>query len=297
MKKYFFIGHATYDMTLPVLKYPKENQKIKTNKKVECGGGSAANAAVLFSRWGEKAYFIGAVGNDYYGKRVIGAFKYNNVNTKYMSKVKGKFTSTSFIVAASESGRRTIITFKDDKLKMNNKIFVDRPDVLYFDGDHLENSLALIGKYKYALKIIDAGSIKEETLTLCPLMDYVVCSKNFAEELTNKKIDIKKKASITTVLKLLENKFGNKVVITLEEHGSFAKINNKYTLIPSIKVKAVDSTGAGDIYHGAFTYFISNGYDLKETMRLANITGALSVTKLGSRFSMPTLDEVLNYDK
>jgi len=297
MKKYFCIGHATYDMTLPVYSYPAENSKIKTNRKVECGGGSSANSSVLLSMWKEKAYFIGAVGNDYYGKRVIGAFKYHKVNTKYLSKVKNCYTSTSFIVSSMEKGKRTIITFKDSNLKMDNKIFVDRPDVILFDGEHLDNSLALIGKYPEALKIIDAGSVKEETLILCPLMDYVVCSKNFAEEISGKKIDVTKKQTITTVCKILEKKFDTKVVITLEEHGSFAKIENKYVLVPSITVKAVDSTGAGDIYHGAFTYFISKGYDLEKTMRLSNISGALSVTKIGSRFSIPALEEVLSYDK
>ena len=67
-------------------------------------------------------------------------------------------------------------------------------------------------------------------------------------------------------------------------------------IIPSIKVKALDSTGAGDIFHGAFTYFISNGYSLYDTIRYASITGAISVTRIGSRLSIPELDEVINYD-
>ena len=74
------------------------------------------------------------------------------------------------------------------------------------------------------------------------------------------------------------------------------QIDNQYEIIPSIKVKAIDSTGAGDIFHGAFTYFIANHYSLREAIRLASITGAISVTRIGSRNSIPMLSEVLDYD-
>ena len=79
--------------------------------------------------------------------------------------------------------------------------------------------------------------------------------------------------------------------------GKTPSVINKYKIIPSIKVKAVDATGAGDIFHGAFAYFISNGYNLEDAIRLSSITGAISVTRIGSRNSIPTLKEVLEYDK
>ena len=72
---------------------------------------------------------------------------------------------------------------------------------------------------------------------------------------------------------------------------------DQYTIIPSIKVKALDSTGAGDIFHGAFTYFIGNGYSLKDAIHYASITGGISVTRIGSRYSIPELEEVLGYDE
>ena len=72
------------------------------------------------------------------------------------------------------------------------------------------------------------------------------------------------------------------------------KYNNEYLIIPSIKVKALDSTGAGDIFHGALAYFLINNYTLDKAVSLANITGALSVKKIGSRNSMPDLEEVLS---
>ena len=94
----------------------------------------------------------------------------------------------------------------------------------------------------------------------------------------------------------LHDYFQNTVVITLEDKGSFTKLND-YEIIPSVKVQAVDSTGAGDIFHGAFTYFIGNGYSLKNAIHYASITSAISVTRVGARISIPELSEVLNYDE
>lgn len=297
MKKIFCIGHATYDITMPVENYPKENSKIKTYSKIECGGGSSANQAVLLSRWGEKAYFIGAVGDDIYGERIKASFQNDKVSTRYFKTKQGVYTSTSFILANIKNGKRTITTFKDKNLKYINKTILTKPDVMVFDGEHLETSLSLIKKCKNAIKIIDAGSYKESIITLCEYMDYIVCSKDFAEQYTGLKIDSKDISSVTKAYKVLEENFNAIIVITLEAEGSFAKIDNTYKLIPSIKIKAIDSTGAGDIYHGAFTYFISNGFPLSKTMYLANVAGALSVSKLGSRYSIPTKEEVIKYDK
>ena len=94
--------------------------------------------------------------------------------------------------------------------------------------------------------------------------------------------------------KLVED-FNNNVIITLESSGSFTKYNGEYIIVPSIKIKPIDSTAAGDIYHGALTYFLMNDYDLLKSMKLANITGALSTLKIGGRYSIPDLEEVLNY--
>ena len=88
--------------------------------------------------------------------------------------------------------------------------------------------------------------------------------------------------------------FKNNIIITLESFGTFTEIDGEYKIIPSIKAKSIDSTGAGDIFHGAFTYFIANGFSLEAAILLSNITGALSVEKLGSRYSVPELQEVIN---
>ncbi len=295
--KIFCIGHAVYDITLPLEKFPIENTKTRIEEKMECAGGSSSNCAVLLSRWGEKAYFIGTIGDDTYGRAIKKDFVLNKVDIRYLYINKKVNTSSSYILVSQNNGKRTIITHVDDNLLSNLKLVRTKPDVIYLDGNEYELSLRIMKKNKKAIKIIDAGKYTENMVKLCHKVDYLVCSNNFAQDYTKKKLDYKDINNITQIYKELEKDFKCNIVITLESYGSFAKINNEYKLVPSIKVDVVDSTGAGDIYHGAFTYFITNGYSLEESMRLANITGALSVTKLGSRNSIPKLEEVLNYDK
>ena len=86
--------------------------------------------------------------------------------------------------------------------------------------------------------------------------------------------------------------FSNTIVVTLEAKGCLYKMNGEIKIMPSIKVKPVDSTGAGDIFHGAFTFGIAKGYDFEKVLKLSNIAGAISVSRIGTRASIPTLEEM-----
>ena len=104
-----------------------------------------------------------------------------------------------------------------------------------------------------------------------------------------------KDRNVRTLMKIydeLKKTFKGEVIITLEDHGCFTYLDG-YKLIPSIEVDNQDSTGAGDIYHGAFTYCIAKEYDIITSMKISNIAGALSVTRIGGRYSIFELDEVM----
>jgi len=94
----------------------------------------------------------------------------------------------------------------------------------------------------------------------------------------------------------LQNRYPNAtIVVTLEEHGALYQAGNQIKIMPGLKCTAVDTTGAGDIFHGAFTYGIANGFDMEKTVMISNIAAGLSVQKMGSRLSIPSLSEVLDY--
>lgn len=286
------IGHASYDITLPVEAYPKENTKNRIQERIECGGGPACNAAYLLSKWHMKTAFAGVVGDDYYGNKIEEELHTIGMDLTYFEKRKEKRTTSSYIIANVSTGSRTILTSKDKDLTYSIKEIDMHPDVILVDGEELEVSKQVLLDNPKAISVLDAGRVRESTLALGSLVSYFICSKDFAESYTNLSIDTEKMDTLIQVYEKLKTDFKTTIIITLEDKGCFTKLED-YEIIPSIKVKAIDSTGAGDIFHGAFTYFIASGYSLRQSLSLANITGAISVTRIGSRYSMPTLEEVL----
>lgn len=294
--KFVCIGHATYDTTLPIDMFPEENKKVRIPKKIECGGGPASNAAYLLSKWGMDTTFIGIVGNDFYGNNVIKEFNNIGVNTEYIEKNKDIDTDSSYIVSNLNNGSRTIVTAKQKTIdELIEPVEIHDADIILVDGEHYLTAKKVLLDNPNAVSVLDAGRVNEATKELGKIVTYLVCSKDFAEDFTNKKININDKESLIFAYETLKMYFNTNIIITLEANGSFTKIDD-YEIIPSIKVTPLDSTGAGDIFHGAFTYFIANNYPLRKAIQLASITGALSTTKIGSRYAMPELDEVLEKD-
>ena len=293
--KILCIGGSAWDITLPISNYPIENKKYRIEKKYECGGGSANNAAYLLGLWGNDVYLASSIGNDIYATKIKEELEKVNVNTTYFEE-KDYPTTTSYIINNLNNGSRTIITNKHPLMKFSTEFKIPiNPDIIFVDGNDYEMSLKMFNENPDAIKIIDAGSLKNGTKELCKLCDYVVCSNDFARDYTGINFKCSEFDKVKEAYQNLEQDFSGKIIITLEEYGSFTKIENEYKVIPSIKVNSVDSTGAGDIYHGAFTHFIANNYSYLDSIKYANIAGALSVEKIGSKNSMPTKDEVLSY--
>lgn len=290
------VGHSTFDTTLPMNEYPIENTKNRVEKHIECGGGPASNGAYLLQKWGMPTTICSVVGDDYYGGRIIDDFIQVGADIRYLEKMKDHFTDSSYIIANMGNGSRTIITSKDAKVRKLSQDVLDKCDVILIDGEHPETAHQVLDNNPDAISVIDASRVNDDTKALCKKVKYIVCSHEFAEDFTDKNLNYDDIDLLTEVHKELADYFKTNIIITLESKGSFTIIDGNYKIIPSIKVKALDSTGAGDIFHGAFTYFIGMGYSLYEAIRLSSITAAISVTRIGSRFSIPTLEEVLEYD-
>ena len=295
--KVICVGHSTFDTTLPMSEYPTENVKYRIPRHIECGGGPASNGAYLMAKWGMDVAIASVVGNDYYGEKVEEDFKNIGADTTYLEKKEGHDTTSSFIIANMSNGSRTIITSKKPPIRKLQQEIKEKADVILIDGEHPETALEVLDNNPDAISVIDASRLNDDTKLLGKKVKYLVCSHEFAEDFSGLKTSDLNIEELTEIHKKLEEYFQNNVIITLEANGSFTKINGEYKIIPSIKVKALDSTGAGDIFHGAFTYFVANNYPLEEAIHYASIAGAISVTRIGSRFSIPNLYEVIDYDK
>lgn len=293
--KILCVGHSAYDITTPLESFPKENTKNRVHERIECGGGPAGNAAYLLAKWGLDVYFAGIVGNDLYGKKIRDEFRTIGVNTDYLQLSDEHITTTSHIIANKANGSRTILTYRPSNMKMADVNIDINPDIILIDGQEYEMSKKLIKQYPDALTIIDAGRDRKEVKELCYMADYVVCSKEFCELVSG--ITIMDKTSLDAALNNLESEFNTNIIVTLEDEGCAYKNNGVVTIVPTIKVKAIDSTGAGDIFHGAFAYGIANNWPLEKTLKYANAAGAMSVTRIGGRnsiFSKEEMDEVFN---
>jgi sulfofructose kinase len=296
--KILCIGNASYDITVPYDGFPIENTKNRVAEVIENGGGPASNAAFLLGKWGMDTTFVGGIGKDDFGMRIVDELKSAGVNTNYIEFDDDAKTTLSIVIVNKNTGSRTTIAHRDSKMGLVKNYSDISADVILVDGQELEVSMEVIENNPNAITIIDAGRCNDNVIALAKKVKYLVCSKNFAEDFTKIKIDFDNPQSIIDIYSIMVREFKNNIIITLEAKGCLYMIDDKIKLMPSISVKAVDTTGAGDLFHGAFTYCIANNFDLEKSLKISNITGALSVTKMGSRNSVFSLDEVMEvYEK
>lgn len=294
--KILCIGHSSWDMTVPVDDYPIENTKYRFSEKYSAGGGPASNAAYLLGKWGMETVIATTIGSDDFGTKIKKEFQDIKVNTEYIETNYEKETSFSFILINKKNGSRTVFNVATEHPALKKLNYDFTPDIIFTDGHDYGATQNAISKYQNAISVIDAGRITPELLELCKYIKYIVCSKGFAETVTGMKFDFNNPQSLVNVYTKLQNKYPNSnLTITLEEHGCLYTSGNEIKIMPGLKLTPVDTTGAGDIFHGAFTYGLANGFDMDKIVTFANIAAGLSVTKMGSRLSIPSLSEVMDY--
>ncbi len=292
------IGHATYDISIPVDNYPQENGKYYLKDKLESSGGGAANAAFLLAKWNVETYFSGAVGYDDFGTYIKKEMEKSNIKSPFIETSYDKKTSTSFILINNTTHTRTIFNIEPEEFHLKKYEYDIDPNVIYIDGYEYSASTTALNKYQKAISVMDASAPTKEMMALAREVNYILCSIEFAEGVAGAKIDFNNPVTLLTVYKRVKERYpNNEIVITLKEKGALYCINNEIKQMPPLSVKEIDRTGAGDIFRAAFTYAIGQGYDLEKAIRVANIAGGLSTSRLGGKDSIPILSEVIqNYE-
>lgn len=287
--KVICIGHATYDVVLKVDEYPLENTKNRIEGSVCCGGGPASNAAYLLGKWGIDTYFAGLVGDDYPAQVIKKEFEYVNVHLDYFKMDKDYITTKSYVIVNSKNASRTSLATQTKKKYLDNVDITIKPDIILIDGQEYELSKKVIENNPKAKVVIDAGRCTEEVIELCKMSDYIVCSKTFAKEYA-------KSEELDTIFKVLKNDFDGEIIVTLEEEGC-AYYDSGIKIVKGLTLAAVDTTAAGDIFHGAFVYGLTQKWDMYKILTFANTTSGLSVTRLTGRksiFPLRKVEEVYN---
>jgi sulfofructose kinase len=288
------IGHASYDISVFVSGYPAENSKAETDLLLEAGGGPSANAAYLLSFWGAACAFAGLVGDDSYGRRVVAELEVVGAGVSLVERREGHPTPVSVVVVNRENGSRTIVNRKAPHGALHltaGALAGMSPKVLLFDGHEPQASLVALAAFPETKSVLDAGSLRDGTAALAGKVDYLVSSERYARQVCDI-ASLDDESNRRACLEELRRRYGNTVVVTLGERGLIADDGGGYFTMPAFKTRAVDTTGAGDVFHGAFAYGIARQMTFRETLRLASMAASLSVAKQGTRASFPGLTEV-----
>ncbi len=278
------VGHASYDLVFSVAHHPAEDEKISAEGFVSCGGGPAANAAVTVAKLGFEACFAGFLGLDIYGEKHYQELLELGVHTNLI--IRGSSPTPLSTILVKPDGRRALINYKGDTLPLSSGI-IDfssvTPRVVLFDGHepHLSSSLLERTQTENIPTVLDAGSVHEGTLALMENVDYLVCSEKFARQFAgDEEIALARLAEISPA-----------VVITLGERGLIWRRGQEQGILPAFPVNAIDTTGAGDAFHGAFAAAVSCDMNWLDVLRYASAAGSICCTKIGARSGLPSREE------
>lgn len=286
------VGAASYDFVFRVQHHPKPNEKSSADAFIRCGGGPAANASVMVSRMGLKSAFAGYLGSDIFGQVHLEELHSEGVNTELV--VRGEYLTPVSCVIVKPSGERSIVNYRlaDSILHRDSTDLSNlHPRVILFDGHEPELSVALLNQARDMgiTTVLDAGSLNKGTSQLFDKVDYLVCSETFAHEFSEAS------SPESAMEKLISH--ARSVVITLGKNGLIWKNADGEGRIPAFPVQVTDSTGAGDVFHGAFAGCLAMGKEWNEILIYSSAAAALSCTQLGARTGIPEGAEVEKFLK
>lgn len=281
------VGHAAFDLTMTVERHPGPDDKIEATGLLECGGGPAANAAVAVARLGGTAALACYLGEDHAGCKHWSELQREGVHTGLV--VRGGFPTPLSLVIVKPDGSRSVINHKTRTPPLEpHQIDWKRysPKVILMDGHepYLSAPIMEWARRCGVTTVLDAGSVREGTRELAGQVDYLVASARFAHDFTRKKDE-------WMALEMLKN-IAPTAVITLGGRGCIWASRDQAGSFPAFSISAVDTTGAGDVFHGAFALGIARQFPLPEVLLLASAAAAVSCTRPSARLSIPFLQEI-----
>ena len=280
MKKVVGLGACVYDTLISCENYPKEDTKQRAENVFVSGGGPVSNALVVMSKLGVRAEYIGVLAKDAAGDYLLKDFADCGVGIDDIVRA-GSRSFTSYILLSESGNTRTCVFDRgdvpDDPLLLDFTR-LDGADVLHLDGNSLQCALAA-AKYAQAhgIKVsLDAGGLYEGIENLLPYIEILIPSAEFAQGITGKK-------DIAGAMQTLQNRYSPEVlVVTDGKNGGFywEECPKHYN---AVKVKAVDTNGAGDTFHGAFLVAYLQGKTVEQSCCYASVVSAYKCTYFGAR--------------
>ncbi|MBI3952179.1 MAG: ribokinase [Acidobacteria bacterium] len=285
-------GLNAMDYLITVPHYPAFNTKVELINYALRPGGQTATALTALARLGCRTRYIGAVGSDDLGQWQLASLAEAGIEHSRVKIVEGATSQLAFIIIDQQTGERTIIWKRDERLTMRPEALdreaVTSGRILHLDGHDVAASIqaARWARQEHIPVVIDLDNAYPGVEELLLLIDYLVTSADFPMRVTGI-------ADQRAGLKAMNERFGNYfVAMTLGADGVLAYHDGAYLHVPGYDVDCRDTTGAGDAFHGGFIYGLLQQMGLEETLRFANAVAALNCRALGARGGLPELEEV-----
>ncbi|MEM1168814.1 MAG: sugar kinase [Cyanobacteria bacterium P01_H01_bin.35] len=274
-----FVGLITLDLIYLTPTYPDKNQKVVAANYAVTAGGPATNAAVTFSYFNNQTTLLCGLGNHPITHLIKADLEKHNVTIQDLDKNRSEPPPVSSIITTQDTGDRAVISINAVKSQISKELIspdiIDNIDIVLIDGHQMAASLevAQLAKSKNIPIVIDGGSWKSGFEEILPFVDYAICSANFYPPNCE---------SQKEVFAYLANQNIPHIAITQGEKPIKYLSKGEFGNVEVLKINAVDTLGAGDIFHGAFCHYIFNGEFTEALANGANIA-AHSCKYFGTR--------------
>ena len=289
------IGANVFDTLITVPSFPKEDTKLRSDGIKLCGGGPCATGLVAAAKLGAECAYIGCLADDAGGEFLAEDFRRYGVLTEYIDVCGGCVSFSSYIMINEQNASRTCVFNKGTvpplKLDEKKRAAVAAADILMVDGNELDAAVeaAKLARENGVTVLYDAGGLYDGLERLLPYADVLIPSEEFAEGHTGEK------SPEAAAKRLFEMYYPKTVVITCGSDGGIIYENGKLRRYPAFEVKAVDTNGAGDVFHGAFAFGLTKGFDYYKCCVFASAVSAIKCTNTGARQSIPDYKTVTEF--
>jgi sulfofructose kinase len=287
------VGLNATDCIIRLPAFPLADSKMEFISAQTQLGGQVASAMVACSKWGLRARYIGKAGDDAAARKHIEEFQRTAVDARVIP-VPNCPSQSAYILVDETSGERTILWGRDARLALQpseiQREWITSARGLLVDG-HDTAAAATAAKFARAEKIpviADVDNIYSGLEVLLEAVDYLIGSRQFPTRLTGDE-------NILAALRRIATETQCPAVgATLGSEGAIVWHRGRFLYAPAFRVSAVDTTGAGDVFHGAFLYGVVQGWPLPRTMDFSCAAAALNCIAPGARGHIATIEEIEN---
>ncbi len=292
------VGSSNTDMIMQMDHIPRPGETIIGGEFSMAAGGKGANQAVAAARAGGQVTFVARVGNDLFGEQAIQGFLRDGINVDYIIRDKKAASGVALIFVAADGENSIGVASGANGRLTPEDIEAARPAIEAADAliMQLETPLetvtaaAKIAAAAGVRVILDPAPAQPLGDDLLKLVSILTPNESEAEILTGLKVD--DEAGAAKAADALRAKGVDTVLITLGSRGTYIATADTRKMVSAFKVKAVDTTAAGDVFNGSLAVALAEEKPLTEAIRFANAAAAISVTRLGAQPSAPKRPEI-----